>query len=163
MNPRLLQRDTIFCITPGSSLPNGPPCPKGTVVSFSCDILGTRTAIGKKAGGALTWRTVGSIPGTKEEPLSVLTEERLIQFLKETIEIEKDCLDRLVAEGTQPVAADILARYRSLIQSIHAEKDHEPSLQDECWGWIWEIKEGMNLIQLYGRLAWLNLQLLELL
>lgn len=95
--------------------------------------------------------------------MSVLTEERLIQFLKETIEIEKDCLDRLVAEGTQPVAADILARYRSLIQSIHSEKDHEPSLQDECWVWIWEIKEGMNLIQLYGRLAWLNLQLLELL
>ena len=95
--------------------------------------------------------------------MSVLTEERLIQFLKETVDIERDCLERIVSEGTRPVPADILARYRSLIQSIYAERDHEPTLKDECWEWIWEIKEGMNLIQLYGRLAWLNLQLLELL
>ncbi|HIC22313.1 MAG TPA: hypothetical protein EYO84_02725 [Planctomycetes bacterium] len=95
--------------------------------------------------------------------MSVLTEERLIQFLKETIEIERDCLDRIIAEGTHPAPDDILARYRDLIQSIQKEQDNEPSLNEECWGWIWEIKEGMNLIQLYGRLAWLNLQLLELL
>ena len=95
--------------------------------------------------------------------MSVLTEERLIQFLRETIDIEKDCLDRIVTEGTRPVPADILSRYRALIQSIQCERDNEPTLQEECWTWIWDIKEGMNLIQLYGRLAWLNLQLLELL
>ncbi len=95
--------------------------------------------------------------------MSVLTEERLIQFLKETIDIEKDCLERIVSEGTRPVPPEILTRYRSLIQAIQSEKQNEPTLQDECWNWIWDIKEGMNLIQLYGRLAWLNLQLLELL
>ena len=95
--------------------------------------------------------------------MSVLTEERLIQFLKETIEIERDCLDRIVIEGTRPVPAEILLRYHSLVQSIHGERAHEPFLEEEAWNWIWEIKDGMNLIQLYGRLAWINLQLLELL
>ena len=64
--------------------------------------------------------------------MSVLTEERLIQFLKETIEIERDCLDRIIAEGTHPAPDDILARYRDLIQSIQKEQDNAPSLHGEC-------------------------------
>ena len=57
--------------------------------------------------------------------MSVLTEERLIQFLRETIEIERDCLDLIVSEGTRPVSPEILARYRSLIQSIQGERENE--------------------------------------
>jgi len=56
-----------------------------------------------------------------------------------------------------------LKRFRQLVGSIEAEKDNEASLHEECWNWIWNVNEGMNLIQLYGRLAWINLQLLELL
>ncbi len=50
-----------------------------------------------------------------------------------------------------------------LVRSIEAEKPNEMTLQEDGWTWIWTIGEGMNLIQLYGRLAWINLQLLELL
>lgn len=99
----------------------------------------------------------------KEAPLSVLTEERLIQFMRETIELERECLDRIVQEGTRPAPEQVLKRFGQLVASIEAEKPNEASLQDECWNWIWNINEGMNLIQLYGRLAWINLQLLELL
>jgi len=31
--------------------------------------------------------------------LSVLTEERLIQLVRETIELERDCLDRIIRKG----------------------------------------------------------------
>jgi hypothetical protein len=95
--------------------------------------------------------------------LSVLTEERLIQFMKVTIDLERDCLDRLITEGTRPAPESILARYQQLVRSIEAEKPNEMTLQEDGWSWIWTIGEGMNLIQLYGRLAWINLQLLELL
>jgi len=95
--------------------------------------------------------------------LSVLTEERLIQFMRETIELERDCLDRIIQEGTRPAPEQVLKRFRHLVGSLEAEKDNEASLHEECWNWIWNVNEGMNLIQLYGRLAWINLQLLELL
>ena len=39
----------------------------------------------------------------------------------------------------------------------------EATLGESVWDWIWQPAEGINYIQMYGRLAWINMQLLDLL
>ena len=95
--------------------------------------------------------------------MSVLTEERLIQFMKETVQLQGICLDQLISAGTRPADEHLFARYSAFIASISAEKSREPILSEEVWNWIWNPSEGMNYIQMYGRLAWINMQLLDLL
>ena len=95
--------------------------------------------------------------------MSVLTEERLIQFMSETVQLQALCLDRLIAAGTRPVDEDLFRRYSAFVQSIEAEKSREPILGENVWDWIWRPSEGLNYIQMYGRLAWINMQLLDLL
>ena len=127
-------------------------------------ILETKAQRGKKTGVRVDPEGPDLYTGgLKEANLSVLTEERLIQFLRQTIDLESECLDRLIEEGTRPVPVEILERYQSLVRAIEAEKGNDPALQQETWNWIWSISEGMNLIQLNGRLAWINYHLLDLL
>ena len=95
--------------------------------------------------------------------MNILTEERLIQFLRETVDLQGICLDQLISSGTSPVPEQVLQRYRDFVHSIQVEKDREPTLKEEFWTWIWEAPANMNYIQMYGRLAWINLQLLNLL
>ncbi len=95
--------------------------------------------------------------------MSVLTEERLIQFMRETVQLQSICLDNLIVSGTRAVDPDVYQRYAAFIQSIEAEKERESTLQETGWGWIWKSSENMNYIQMYGRLTWINMQLLDLL
>ena len=95
--------------------------------------------------------------------MSVLTEERLIQFMRETVQLQAICLDHLFDSGTRSVDSDLFQRYQTFVGSIEAEKGREATLSEEGWKWIWSPSEGMNYIQLYGRLTWINMQLLDLL
>ena len=52
---------------------------------------------------------------------------------------------------------------RFITSSKNTERENDSYLNDDSWNWIFESKADYNYIQLYGRLAWINLQLLELL
>ena len=95
--------------------------------------------------------------------MSVLTEERLIQLMGETVQLQAICLDQLIVSGTRPVDPELFQRYSAFIHSIEAEKPREATLGESVWDWIWQPAEGINYIQMYGRLAWINMQLLDLL
>lgn len=95
--------------------------------------------------------------------MQVLSEEKLVRYLAQVLELSAEVLPRLAEEGTRAAPEDMRARFDALISALAVEKDNDSTLQDEQWNWIWQPRPEMNLIQVYGRLAWVNLQLLELL
>ncbi len=95
--------------------------------------------------------------------MPVIPEEVLLGFLKRCVEMSADLLPRVASEGSRPVPAPIAEKYEALIADIHAQKRHDSVLSDESWEWIWETKPGSNAFQIYGRLAWLNYNLFDLL
>ena len=95
--------------------------------------------------------------------MRVISEKQLCSFLTRGLELSGDCLRRIPDKGTQTVEDDLLDRYHQFVNDLNAELANDPHLDDKDWNWIWEGKSGLNHIRLYGRLAWVNLQLLELL
>lgn len=95
--------------------------------------------------------------------MQVLSEEKLVRYLAQVLELSAEVLPRLAEEGTRPAPEEIRERFDALISALAVERDNDSTLQDEQWNWIWQTRPEMNLIQVYGRLAWVNLQLLELL
>ncbi len=95
--------------------------------------------------------------------MQVIPEQVLLDLLARCIELSKELLPQMGSSGSQPVPESILGQYKELIDRLHQEKRHDSVLSDESWEWIWEAKEGLNHIQMYGRLAWLNYNLLDLL
>ena len=95
--------------------------------------------------------------------MRVVPEDVLIGLLRRIIDLSVEILGRLPAHGTPPVPAPLVERYSALISDIHAQKRHDSVLSDESWEWIWEVREGVNHLQMYGRLAWLNYNLFDLL
>ena len=69
---------------------------------------------------------------------------------------------RVVEEGTQDPPASLAESYQKLVEDLSAERRDDSYLQDESWDWIFDGQEPGNLIKVYGRLAWVNLQLLEM-
>ena len=95
--------------------------------------------------------------------MSVISEEKLILYLERVIALSAQVLPLLSDRGTEPPPPEIDAAYLGLIASLMAERENDEHLRDDSWNWIFEPTEDSNLIRLYGRLAWVNLQLLELL
>lgn len=95
--------------------------------------------------------------------MTVLSEEKLCGFLGATLDLSRRALELIPNAGTQPIPPDLHDQYLQLVNSLIAERDSDAHLSDDAWNWIWENKPDYNAIQLYGRLAWINLQLLELL
>lgn len=95
--------------------------------------------------------------------MKVISEEKLCDYLGQVLLLSRDVLERIPQHGTEPVADDILDRFHSFVNLLNQERDNDSFLNDESWNWIWESKASYNAIQVYGRLAWINLQLLELL
>lgn len=95
--------------------------------------------------------------------MAVLSEERIYGFLGRTLDLSKSILDALPDHGTRPAPDAMRDQYHSLVNDLIAEKDNEEKLTDASWNWIWENRSNATPIQLYGRVAWINLQLLELL
>ena len=95
--------------------------------------------------------------------MNVLSEKKLCAYLERVLRLSTDILEKLPEEGTQRSSDGLLDNYHTLVNDLGAEREHDTYLSDESWNWIWEDKPTTNHIQLYGRLAWINLQLLELL
>ena len=94
--------------------------------------------------------------------MSVISEEKLVAYLGRVIALSSEVLPRLVEEGTQDPPASLAESYQKLVEDLSAERRDDSYLQDESWDWIFDGQEPGNLIKVYGRLAWVNLQLLEM-
>ena len=95
--------------------------------------------------------------------MRLIPENVLLGFLGDCIGLSAEILPRLQASGTSPVGPELLKKYHDLIAGLQGQKRADSVLCDESWEWIWEIREGMSYIQVYGRLAWLNYNLFDLL
>lgn len=95
--------------------------------------------------------------------MPVLSEEKLLTYLELTHGLSGRVLPLISECGTATPPDEIEAAFRRLVEDLSQERENDPALQDACWDWIFQPREDGNLIQLYGRLAWINLQLLELL
>lgn len=95
--------------------------------------------------------------------MAVLSEQKLCSYLSRVLQLSGSVLEHIQREGTQPVDDTTLDRFHTLINDLNQERQYNAFLADETWNWIWQSKGHYNYIQVYGRLAWINLQLLELL
>lgn len=95
--------------------------------------------------------------------MKVLSEEKLCGYLQRVLDLSQEILQRLPTEGTSQVKDETLDKFHAVINDLNSERESDPYLNDSSWNWIWESKSGYTFIQIYGRLAWINLQLLELL
>ncbi len=93
----------------------------------------------------------------------MLSEEIILGALERCLQLSQAILPRLAGEGTSVASGEILDRYTALMQDLHREKRRESILSDESWEWIWDLKEKSNYLQIYGRLAWINYNLFDLL
>ncbi|MFQ5655628.1 MAG: hypothetical protein ACE5GW_12980 [Planctomycetota bacterium] len=116
------------------------------------------------AGGNL-WLTAGEVlePPGKEPSMKVLSEEKLCRYMGRVIDLSRAILMLIPEKGTDPPDPETLKSYRGIVEDLLDEREQDTYLQDDSWNWIWTEREDGNLIQIYGRLAWINLQLLELL
>lgn len=94
--------------------------------------------------------------------MRVISEEKLVGYLGRVLDLSGEILPLLSEQGTQPPPEKIETAYRALIESLDADRSDDPCLQDESWNWIFDPTESVNMIKIYGRLAWINLQLLDL-
>ena len=95
--------------------------------------------------------------------MKVLSEERILHYLQQIHTLSGDVLSRLDQTSTQPIEDDLLDRFHSLVNALNEDRSNDSFLNDVSWNWIFEAKPSYNNVQIYGRLAWINLQLLELL
>ena len=95
--------------------------------------------------------------------MKVLSEEKLCAYLTRVLDLSSEVVGLLPERGTQQVTDEHLDRFHEIVNHLNTERGNDSFLNDESWNWIWESKSTLNYIRLYGRLAWMNLQLLELL
>lgn len=95
--------------------------------------------------------------------MKVLSEEKLCAYMGRVLDLSKEMLAVLPEKGTSTVDDASLDHFHRLVNDLNSERGNDSSLDDASWNWIWEGKSDYNYIQIYGRLAWINVQLLELL
>ena len=95
--------------------------------------------------------------------MGILSEEKLLSLLRDTLSLSQDLLAEIPERGTAPTNDTLRDQYHSLVNGLMNARDDEEKLSDQSWNWIWEHRSDATPIQLYGRAAWINLQLLDLL
>ena len=95
--------------------------------------------------------------------MAVLSEKKLVGYLSQALELSREVLAKLATHGTERVDDALQDRYHDFLNQLAREREGDVHLQDESWNWILQGKTEYNHIRMYGRLAWINLQLLELL
>ena len=96
--------------------------------------------------------------------MTVIPEDTLLRLLGTGLELSQQSLALIASKDARdPVPPTLLEDYSDFLRSIHHQKGNDIRLADETWEWIWQAKEDMNPIRLYGRLAWLNYRLIDLL
>ena len=57
----------------------------------------------------------------------------------------------------------IVTQYNNLVSEIHALRKGDTYLEDKAWDWIWKGKDEYTCVQIYGRIAWINYEFLNML
>ena len=95
--------------------------------------------------------------------MRVVPEPILLRLLERCLQLSQEVLPCVADRGSQPVGDDLARRFQVILSDLHREQCNDSVLNDESWKWIWDAPPGMNHLQLYGRLAWLNYTLFDLL
>lgn len=96
--------------------------------------------------------------------MTVIPEDTLLDFFENCLSLSNRALNEFRdAEADRPASPELVKDYAELIQRLHSEKRHDSILADETWEWIWRANADMKAIQIYGRLAWMNYNLVDLL
>ena len=96
--------------------------------------------------------------------MTIIPEETLVRLLRSCLELSRRVLEQIeTREAQAPAPAELFDAYSELIRNLHAQKSHDTTLADQSWEWIWKVKPEITSIQMYGRLAWINYVLLDLL
>ena len=95
--------------------------------------------------------------------MAVLPEDRVIAYLGRCLELSSALLPLLGAQGTRAISGDMREKFERLVADLEGERVKDSYLDTESWSWIWKGKQSYNHLQVYGRLAWINLQLFDLL
>jgi hypothetical protein len=95
--------------------------------------------------------------------MAVLPEEKIVASLARCLALSTALLPILLPHGTAPADGRHLADFQAFIDDLAREREKDAYLSDESWDWIWKGKPSYNYLQLYGRLALINLQLFDLL
>ena len=94
----------------------------------------------------------------------MIPEDTLLDFFENCLSLSNRALNEFRdAEADRPASPELVKDYAELIQRLHSEKRHDSILADETWEWIWRANADMKAIQIYGRLAWMNYNLVDLL
>lgn len=96
--------------------------------------------------------------------MTVIPEATLLGFLRTCLRLSEQALGELQSRGAStPASQPLIDGYAAMVHDLQQEKRHDSTLADQSWEWIWEVKRDMNPVQIYGRLAWLNYTLIDLL
>ena len=95
--------------------------------------------------------------------MAVLPEAKIVACLDICLGLSRDLLPALLARGTAEADPRMVEAFNTLVGELERERSNDAYLSDESWDWIWKGKTGYNYLQLYGRLAWINMQLFDLL
>ena len=95
--------------------------------------------------------------------MAVLPEAKIVAALDSCLSLSRDLLPALLAQGTAEADPRMVEAFNALVGDLARARTNDAYLSDESWDWIWKGKPSYNYLQLYGRLAWINLQLFDLL
>lgn len=96
--------------------------------------------------------------------MSVIPEEKLLDLLDTCLSLSQRSLKEIRgARATTTSSPELVQSYARFVEELHAQKSRDTILADESWEWIWMVKETMTPIQIYGRLAFVNYGLIDLL
>ena len=95
--------------------------------------------------------------------MPVLPEDRILSYLERCINLQQSVIPLLEKNGTNKAKGQVLEGFKRFLLDLSNDKKNDSYLSDESWNWIWKGKPNYNYLQLYGRLAWINLQLFDLL
>lgn len=95
---------------------------------------------------------------------AVIPEDNLLGLLDECLKLSTRALEEFGnGKANAAASADLVEDFSNFIKSLHDQKKHDSVLADESWEWIWKVTREMKAIQIYGRLAWVNYNLVDLL
>ena len=96
--------------------------------------------------------------------MSVIPEEKLLDLLDSCLSLSQRSLAEIrSSEASTAASPELVQSFAKLVTEIHGQKAQDTVLADESWEWIWKVKESMTPIQIYGRLAFVNYNLIDLL
>jgi hypothetical protein len=94
----------------------------------------------------------------------VIPEETLFGLLETCLSLSGRALAEVRSNGAAQAASTRLQEdYTAFIEQLRRERRHDTTLADESWQWIWSIRYEINPLQIYGRLAFINYNLIDLL